>query len=279
MLEPYMDALSYAFAEHPSWWILLAAWTGACLASFGGVLVDRLPHSAGWRIAPRPGTSLLTPSRCDGCGERVRPLALVPVLGWLLHRGRCPNCGARVPWAYPAAEAATAAVSAYAAWRLGPTAEGVAALCVVWTCAVLAWMDWREAWLPERFTVPLLLSGLLLSPFAPDPMDRIQGLALAAGSISVALLWLSWRMDQNLFTGGDVMLIAAGGAWIGMEAVVPFLLWTSGLYIATHAGLRLAGIRWEPPEAAMREEMGDGAFVPMGPAIAAALVLALLGPF
>lgn len=271
------DIASYCvlLAEHPWMWAAFAAVVGACLASFGGVVVDRLPHSASFRLEPRDGISLLTPSRCDSCGTRVGVIAGLPVVGWLLLRGKCSHCKSRVPWIYPAVEAGTALLSAAWALHAGPTVAGGLGLCVLWSCVVLAWIDWREAWLPDRIMAPLCVVGLLASPFSASAEDRIQGLAVASGAISLSFILMGLRRRENVFAGGDVMFCAMAGAWLGLQAATCFLFATCVLYIATHVAMKIAGRRWEPPEEKMREIMGDGAVVPMGPALAAALVICM----
>jgi leader peptidase (prepilin peptidase)/N-methyltransferase len=256
-----------ALGAHPLWWAVFSAAVGACMASFCGLLADRLPHAAGWRLEPRQGVNLVTPSHCDRCGTRIGPLCLVPVLGWLFLRGRCAACGARVPWIYPAAEAAAAAASAALALHFGATAAGAMSQVMLWGCMALAWIDWREAWLPARIAAPMLVLGLLVSPFSPDPADRINGLAAAAGAMSAAMLWIRWRHGA-LVSGGDIMFCAMGGAWLGLRPVGAFLVAAAVLHGAAHAALRLSGRRWEPPEQGMREMMGDGSYAPMGPALA-----------
>ena len=276
---PAMADFILFFGQHPAVWWGLAAFVGACMASFGGVVVDRLPHSAGWRPEPEPGVSLMTPSRCNACGTRIGLLPLVPVLGWLLARGRCASCGARVPAVYPLMELSAGCFSAAWAVHCGPGAAGALGLVLMWSCMILGWLDWREAWLPDRIQAPLLVLGLLFSPFEPDPMLRIQGLALAAGAMGLCLGWLSWRRSEGMFSGGDVMFCAMAGSWLGMAGVPVFLLATSALYVSCHVVQRATGRRWEPADPRMRELLGDASGLPVGPAMALALAACLwLGP-
>lgn len=274
VLEP--GALAAVLADHPAWWAVLAAICSACLASFSGVIVDRLPHAAGWRSEPRPGVSLCSPSRCDACGARIDALSLVPVLGYLVRRGACRSCRAGVPWRYPAIEAAAAAGGAALALWFGATAAGAWAVVLFWLCLTLAWIDWREAWLPDRFTATFTVIGLLASPFAAEPMERIQGLAMASAAISAAFLLVGWRRGSNLFAGGDVMFCAMAGAWLGLQPVLVFLIVGSLLHVAICAALAASGRRWTPQDPALRQLLGEGHFVPMGPALGIAMLCAML---
>jgi leader peptidase (prepilin peptidase)/N-methyltransferase len=276
-------SLGAFFAAAPAAWPILAAVVGACLASFFGVLVDRLPHVAGWRVEPREGVSLLTPSRCNSCDARISPLALVPIAGWLACRGRCGRCGASVPWAYPASEAATAALSVGVAIAFGPGLPGALALVAAWVAVLLAWLDWREALLPDCFTETAAVLGLLVSPFDGDALSRVEGLAACTGIIVAAFALLSAMRRQNVFAGGDVRFFAMAGAWLGFgPRMIEFVLAGAVLHAILGAVLWVIGRRWEHPDGKtdelMREEMGEGAFYPMGPSLSAAFVFCLLLP-
>lgn len=241
----------------------MAAWTGAVMASFGGVVVDRLPHALQWREDPKPGVNLWSRSRCDACGGPVGALALVPVLGWLLCRGRCSRCGAAVPAAYPVAEGATALASAATVAWFGVSGEAAWALGALWACVVLAWIDWRECWLPDCVTVPLFFAGLLGSPFEPDPEFRIYG---AFGCFLA--LWLSfWFLGRakgvDAMSGGDLVLAAAAGAWLGM-ALIPAWL---GIAALAFGATSVPAYR--------NRTGGEPVWVPMGPALCASFLACL----
>jgi leader peptidase (prepilin peptidase)/N-methyltransferase len=269
------------FAAKPLLWPALAGCLGACLASFFGVLVDRMPHTAGWRPEPKPDVNLSSPSRCEACGARVGALALVPVLGWLLYRGKCCRCGAHVPWAYPATEAATAALSVGVALAFGPGQIGTLGLVATWVAVLLAWIDWREAWLPDCFTETAAVLGLLVSPFGGDALSRIEGLAACTGIIIAAFALLGAVRGQSVFAGGDVRFFAMAGAWLGFgPGMLEFVLAGALLHACLGGVLWATGSRWEHSDGKMRElmreEMGEGAFYPMGPSLSAAFVFCVL---
>jgi leader peptidase (prepilin peptidase)/N-methyltransferase len=278
-----MSDFSAFFTLHPWGWCMLAAVVGACMASFGGVVVDRLPHSAGWRMQPDPNMDLTSPSKCNACGTRLGVLPLIPVVGWLVLGGRCRACHSPVPGAYPAMEAFTAALSAAWALHWGATPQGCMGLLMIWGCIVLAWIDWRETWLPDRIMIPLLMIGLLCSPFAPDPMGRIQGLTMGACIIGACMAWLSLRKQAGMFASGDFTFCAMAGAWLGAGVVPAFLLCSSVLYALCFAAMAASGRRWRPASQEMRDFLtanpGMAAGMPMGPALAASFLACLwLGP-
>lgn len=239
-----------------------AAIAGATLTSFGCLAVDRLPHQLGWREDPQPDLTLhAPPSRCNACATRIRWLHLIPIVGYLLARGRCPNCGVRVPLIYPLLEAlgGAGACAMLAAFGLGWA--GVAAALLFLVLLFLAWMDWNEQWLPAVVTHPLFWSGLLMSPFAPLAGDRIQG---AFGGCF--LMWGAMKVAgamrrADVVAGGDIALAAAAGAWLGLTALPLFLLASSLIFMAYAGPLRLKG----------------RVLVPMGPALAAGWLASLIG--
>jgi len=238
-----------------------AAFAGATLTSFGGLAVDRLPHQLGWRDPPQSGLTLCTPpSRCNACATRIRWLHLIPVVGYVLARGRCPACAARVPVVYPLLEILGGAGACGALAWFGLNGAGSAAAALWLVLLFLAWMDWKESWLPAVVTHPLFWSGLLISPFAVDSDQRIQGAFGGALLMWLAMKIVGWARRADLVAGGDVALAAAAGAWLGRDGLPLFLLASAVLFIGYAAPLRARG----------------RVLVPMGPALAAGWWAALI---
>ncbi|MBV8046441.1 MAG: prepilin peptidase [Paludibacterium sp.] len=227
--------------------LALAAGVGAVLTSFGRLAAARLPHQLGWRDDAEPGLTLASPpSRCDACRTRIRWRHLLPVLGWCLARGRCPDCRARISPLHPIVETIGGLSWVLALWWFGTGAQGWAA-CLLWQVLLfLAEIDWREAWLPAVVTLPLFWVGLLLSPFEPSLAARVWG-AFAG----FALMWLSmavagrWRRLDTL-SGGDIALAAAAGAWLGLARLPAYLLLASLLFTACALPARRRGHIWMP---------------------------------
>jgi leader peptidase (prepilin peptidase)/N-methyltransferase len=187
--------------------LLLAPFVG----SFLGVVVERLP--AGRPIA-------LARSRCDHCGAALAARDLVPLLSWLARRGRC-GCG-RIPLGafYPAIELAALAVAASAAlvlsgWLLW------ASLALGWTLLALAAIDLRHYLLPDPLTLPLIPAGLGLAWLIEPAKLPDHAIGAAAGLVGFALIaWLYRRLRRREGLGlGDAKLLAAGGAWLGWQAL------------------------------------------------------------
>ena len=171
----------------------------------------------------RPG------SQCRSCGAAIQPWDNLPILSWLLLRGRCRTCKARISLRYPLIELLTAVLSVVVIWRLGPTGAALAALFLTWGLIALAMIDLDTQLLPDSLTLPLLWLGLLLSLAGTftDPASAILG--AASGYL---LLWLVFHAFR-LATGkegmgqGDFKLLALFGAWLGWQAVPQVILLSS----------------------------------------------------
>jgi len=219
-----------------------AALIGLLVGSFLNVVIHRVPlmlerewaaQAAQMRGEPEPETApfnLMVPrSRCPHCGHEITALENIPVLSWLVLRGRCSSCRAPISWRYPAIEALTAVLSGLAVWHLGATAAGVGAVLLTWALVALTFIDVDTQLLPDDLTLPLLWLGLLLNlwgVFAPLPSAVIGAMA------GYLILWsIYWGF--KLLTGkegmgyGDFKLLAALGAWFGWQALPGIVLLSS----------------------------------------------------
>ena len=192
--------------------IAVAGLFGLIVGSFLNVVAHRLPA----------GASLVTPrSACPGCGTPVRPYDNVPVLSWLLLRGRCRDCGMRIDARYPLVEAGTALLwLAVAAAHHGDTTKLVLGLVLVTFLVPLALIDFDHKILPNKITGPAALVGLALG-FALDPAgepERLLAAAIAGGSIGLVALLMPNGMGM-----GDAKLLFVMGLYLG-AAVAPAML-------------------------------------------------------
>jgi leader peptidase (prepilin peptidase) / N-methyltransferase len=212
------------------------------------------------------------PSTCPGCGERIAAQHNVPVLGFLLLRGRCARCGLRISPRYPVVEAIAAVLGIVVAYVFGPSWQTVAAVGFTWAVLALTLIDLDHQLLPDSITLPLLWAGLLLNApvvsgaplFAPDLYSSVIG--AAAGYLSLwAVYWLFWLVTRKEGMGyGDFKLLAAIGAWVGWQ-LLPLVILLSAA-VGTIVGLSMI-------VAARRSRHTP---IPFGPYLAAAGWLALL---
>ncbi|MBL8533859.1 MAG: prepilin peptidase [Betaproteobacteria bacterium] len=215
---------------------------GLLVGSFLNVVVHRLPKmmEADWRAQcaelrgeipeAAPVYNLVVPrSACPQCGHRISALENVPLLSWLMLRGKCRGCGARISARYPAVEALTGVLSAYAAWHFGFGWALAGSLLFVWALTAAAFIDLDTTLLPDDITLPLLWTGLLLNlrdTYVPLPSAVIGA---AAGYLSLWLVYWGFK----LLTGkegmgfGDFKLLGAIGAFLGWKMLPAVILLSS----------------------------------------------------
>lgn len=212
---------------------------GLIAGSFIGLVSLRLPRGEGV-VAGR--------SRCGGCGRPLPPWCLVPLLSWIGARGRCRDCGARIPIRYPLIEAGCGLIGAGAALSQPDlTLAGITAL-LGWQLLLIAIVDGEHFWLPDQLTLPLLVSGLAANLWL-DPAawtgPVIGAVAGFGGLWLLAVIYRRMRGREGL-GGGDPFLLAAGGAWVGWIGLPSVLIWASvgGLSVVAAGvltGRRVAG--------------------------------------
>lgn len=229
--------------------LFLAFWLGGCMGSFldcaAGRYLRRIPF---WKGR----------SRCDSCGHVLDPLDLIPIVSYLLRRGRCRRCGGKIPARCLVVECLTGLVYLTTVWALGPTLQSVEALvlesCLIW----LSLVDLDTMELPNG---PMLASAVSFLAFLPDHEDPLQRLwwgLLGAACIGGGVLLVSLVADKVLgkesMGGGDIKLLALVGLYLGPDVGLLMLI------LACLAGLALAAIL----------KAGRGREFPFGPAIALA---------
>jgi leader peptidase (prepilin peptidase)/N-methyltransferase len=192
--------------------ILLLALLGLALGSFASVVAHRVPR----------GESIVAPrSRCSGCGTQIEARDNIPVVSWLVLRGRCRHCGARISPFYPLLELGLAVgfVAALLAFEDEP-AEIALACVFLFTLAVVTVTDLELRIIPNRVLLPAAVIGIaLIAAFAPDTLaERAISGAAAFGLLFVVALAYPQGMGM-----GDVKLAAVLGLYLG-RAVAPAML-------------------------------------------------------
>ena len=216
---------------------------GLIVGSFLNVVILRLPARLmhAWREQSRELLELDAPadaappglvweaSHCPHCKHALGPFENIPLLSWLVLRGKCRHCQAAISIQYPLVELLTGVCSAVILWKFGPGWQAAAGLALTWTLIALAGIDVRTQLLPDQLTVPLLWLGLLLS-LVPLFVDaRASVIAAAAGYLSLwAVYWAFKLLTGKEGMGyGDFKLLAALGAWMGPSALLPIVLISS----------------------------------------------------
>ncbi len=215
---------------------------GLILGSFLNVVILRLPRmlEEGWKrdcaelsgedATPAESAPHLTlsspPSTCPACGHRIRAHENIPILSYVLLRGRCSACGVAISVRYPIIEGFTALLTLLVVMQFGLTWQTPAALLLTWTLIALALIDFDTQLLPDSLTLPLVWLGLILSLFGlfTDAESAIIG--AVAGYLS---LWTVFQLFR-LATGkegmgyGDFKLLAVFGAWLGWQFLPQIIL-------------------------------------------------------
>ncbi len=267
-----------------SFWILAAGLFGLAVGSFLNVVIYRLPvmMERQWQAdahatlhpdagsAPPERFDLAAPrSRCPSCGHQITWWENIPVLSYVLLRGRCSACGTAISLRYPLVELITALLSAAVVWRWGAGWDSVAYIALLWSLITLALIDFDTTLLPDSITLPLLWLGLIWHALLlPDQLSS----AVWGAVIGYLALWTVYQ-GFKLLTGkegmgfGDFKLLAALGAWFGVAALLPIILLSSicGAIIGIALQLLKLTERGRP--------------IPFGPFLAAAGILLLfIGP-
>jgi leader peptidase (prepilin peptidase)/N-methyltransferase len=235
--------------------IVAAGLFGALIGSFLNVVIWRLPR----------GESLVSPgSRCPSCERPIAPYDNVPVVSWLLLRGRCRHCGAPISWRYPAVEGLTAAAFAGVVAVRGFDEGLVLELPFVACLIALAGIDLDHKLLPNRIVYPMAAYGLVATAVV-DTDDLVEHLIAGAGGflfLFVAVLAYPRGMGM-----GDVKLAGAMGLFLGLS-IVPAML--TAFLTGTAVGL---GIIAREGAQARKKAVPFGVFLALG-----GLVGVLAGP-
>jgi leader peptidase (prepilin peptidase) / N-methyltransferase len=172
-------------------------------------------------------------SRCPSCGAAIAAWQNIPVLSWLILRGRCARCGVRISLRYPFIEALSAILSGVVAWKFGFGWPAIAALVLTWFLVALAFIDLDHQLLPDTLTLPLLWIGLFISlgvsPASHGSVPVDVRSSLIGAMAGYASLWSVYHLFR-LLTGkegmgyGDFKLFAALGAWLGWQMLLPIIL-------------------------------------------------------
>ncbi|HEY9201975.1 MAG TPA: A24 family peptidase [Gammaproteobacteria bacterium] len=238
-----VESILQAFNENP--WLFYSTVIFASLAvgSFLNVVIYRLPVMLKneWtadcqsflEIEPTQQTApfnLAKPnSTCPHCGHQIRIWENIPVLSYLLLRGRCSACKAAISAQYPAIEAITAILSVMVALRFGVSAETLFGLFLTWSLISLTVIDAKTQLLPDTITLPLLWLGLLIN--SAEIFTSLNA-AVWGAALGYLVLWTVYQLFKAI-TGkegmgyGDFKLLGALGAWMGWEMLPQIILLSS----------------------------------------------------
>lgn len=282
-------SLQQAFQIAPWLFIAFAVLFGLCAGSFLNVVIHRLPKifTNDWRRqameilvewsqeknAPaevqslskqldtlgKPGEkderySLIVPgSACPSCGHKITALQNIPLLSYLVLGGKCARCKAPISIRYPLVEALCGILGGYVAWHFGPTWAALWAFVYVWSLIALAFIDQASGYLPDDLTLPLIWLGILVSLKGTYGVDIASSVVGAIAGYS--FLWIlakSWGLVRNVeaMGHGDFKLLAAIGAWTGVNMLLSAVLISS--FLGAIAGVILMAVTGQGSTAKIR---------------------------
>ncbi|MDP9083227.1 MAG: A24 family peptidase [Pseudomonadota bacterium] len=291
-----LDDVAAIYAAYPELFAASVFLVGLVIGSFLNVVIYRLPiilerewQSQAAELLPARGnieasasasapiaerlTLSTPPSSCPNCRTRIKAWQNIPVISWLLLRGRCGACETKISPRYPLVELATGLLSAAVAWHFGFGAAAACGLAVTWALIALAGIDIDHQLLPDNITLPLLWAGLIAAVAIGPIMGNAMPVSPRDAILGAALGWLSlWLVFHafRLITGkegmgyGDFKLFAALGAWLGWK-LLPLIILLSAA-TGTILGILMIVVRGRDRSAPM----------PFGPYLAAAGWVAMM---
>jgi leader peptidase (prepilin peptidase)/N-methyltransferase len=262
----------------PYAYTLVALLVGLCIGSFLNVVIHRLPKmlERDWRaqcaelrdepVPDEPTYNLVVPrSACPSCGHRITALENIPVASWLALGGRCSSCNTRISARYPVVEILGGLLAAYAIFRFGATAKGLATCVLLWSLLALTMIDFDTLLLPDGMTIPLVWAGLVVNigeMFVPLTSAVVGAIA---GYITLwTVYWIFKLVRGKEGMGyGDFKLLAALGAWLGWQ-MLPLIVLLSSV-VGAIIGIALIAFRGRDQNVP----------IPFGPYLAIAGVIAV----
>ncbi len=231
--------------------LIYAGVLGASVGSFMNVCVTRLPK----------GESLLRPrSRCPECSGQIAWYDNVPLLSWILLRGKCRQCRTSISFQYPAVELVTAAIWIGMALMYGPTWRALQGSILFSLLLTISLIDARHYLIPDALSIGGLGAGLALSllPGPPSFLTSVIGAALGFGVLLAVGLLGEWVFKKPAMGGGDIKMMAMVGAFLG----------PAGAMLTIFIGALAGTLVFAPLSLKTKREVPFGVFLGLGAAIA-----------
>ena len=274
-----MDILNF-WVNNLAVFAVCVGFVGLLIGSFLNVVIYRLPKMLmrDWRMQARevldlpeqadaePFNLILPNSSCPHCGHEIKPSENIPLVSWLLLRGKCSGCKEAISIRYPLVELACGLFSAVIAWQFGVSWEALAMLVLTWGLLSMSLIDADHQILPDVLVLPLLWLGLILNSFGffTSLSDALWGAVIGYMSLW-SIFWLFKLITGKEGMGyGDFKLLALIGAWGGWQ-VLPLTILLSSV-LGAMIGIIILRL----------QRNGYNKPIPFGPYLAAAGWLALI---
>lgn len=236
--------------------VLLIFVFGLCWGSFLNVCIYRIPR----------GISIVNPpSNCPNCGNKIKGYDNIPIISFILLKGKCRACGEKISYVYPIVELATGLILLALYQRYGINVDSILYAVFCSTLIVISFIDLEHRIIPDILSLGGVGAGLIasLGLTAITFLDSLLGLLLGGGLLLlVATVYFKLRKLEGM-GGGDIKLLGMIGAWLGYKAIIPVLLFAS-----------LAGVLFGLPFILIKK---DRYFqIPFGPFLSGAAILYVL---
>jgi leader peptidase (prepilin peptidase)/N-methyltransferase len=235
---------------------LIAFVFGAMIGSFLNVCI--------WRI-PEEKSIVFPASHCPKCGRSIRPFDNIPVLSWLILRGRCRDCGKPISPRYPLVEMLTALLSLVLFWKYGLSLQYLAAFLFAAALVVITFIDFDHQIIPDVISLPGIPVFFLLAVFVMGIgfFDALIGLIIGGGFLYLVAVGYELIAKREGMGGGDIKLLAMIGAFLGWKSLF-FVVFMSSI-LGALVGIVLIMIKGKDMKYA----------VPFGPFLSIAAVMYL----
>jgi leader peptidase (prepilin peptidase)/N-methyltransferase len=229
---------------------------GALVGSFLNVCIHRIPSHE----------SIAFPaSHCPHCREPIKPYDNVPIVSYLVLRGRCRHCAAAISARYPVVELLGGIAAVGALYAFGPTAQALLIFAFLAALIVITFIDVDHQIIPDAISLPGIFVGFAAALLFGRPtwLSSLAGIALGGGTLWIVAAGYEWLTGREGMGGGDIKLLAMIGAFLGWRAIPVTVLLAS--LLGSVIGLSLMALRGRDTKMA----------IPFGPFLAAAAVCAL----
>jgi len=227
---------------------------GAVVGSFLNVCICRLPKSE---------SVVFPPSHCPTCDYRIPWYDNVPIISYLILRGKCRSCKARISIQYPLVELVTALLTLFLFMRFGPTFVFLVLFLFCSAMVVVTFIDLEHQIIPDVISLPGIVAGFIFSFFIPQIgwLNSLIGIVVGGGSLWLVASGYELLTKKEGMGGGDIKLLAMMGAFFGWKAI-PFIIFVSSL-VGSVIGVTVMLIRKKDAKLA----------IPFGPFLALGAVL------
>jgi leader peptidase (prepilin peptidase)/N-methyltransferase len=252
----------------------VAAIFGLIFGSFGSVIAYRIPkrilrEESGERDEVAEESILKGRSKCPNCGHTITAIENIPVISYMLQRGRCKNCGVGISVRYPIIELVTGLLFALAAWKFELTLEAFLFAALFWVLVVLTQIDLEYRLLPDRIVYPTFVLGwvgLAVAALLDDSPDRLIDAAVGAVVFGGFFFVVAFLYPAGM-GGGDVKLAFVLGTFLGYFDAIGVVL--VGMFLAFLIGAVVGVVLM------LFSGRGRKSMVPFGPFLALGTVLAI----